>query len=327
MKLSDYVHTFGQELLQRYGERVHKLSINAGFTCPNRDGTKDRGGCTFCNNLSFNPNARLRKSVALQIAQGREVIAKRTRAKRFLAYFQAYTNTYGDVKKLAPLYEEALREPDVAGLSVGTRPDCVADEVLDLLVEYRTRGYEVWVELGLQSAFDETLLHVRRGHDFAAYRRAVYAIRQRGLPVCTHLIIGLPGEGRWHALETLKRVQELGVDGLKLHPLHVVKHTVLAKQWRQGDYQPLGQADYVSIAADLIERTDPEIAYHRVTGTAPTDILLAPDWCAKKWAILNDITTELHRRGSCQGALYSPQEHKEKASSWNLSVPQAICLP
>ncbi len=307
MALSDYVSTFGQDLLRRYGERVHKLAINAGFTCPNRDGSKGRGGCTFCNNASFNPSARqAAPSVAAQIEAGRRVLAKRTGARRFIAYFQAYTNTYADVTYLSGLYEQALAEPDVIGLSIGTRPDCVPDAVLDLLAGYRERGYEVWLELGLQSVFDATLERVNRGHGFAEYRQAVRAARRRGLPVCTHLIVGLPGEGRRESLESLEQVLALGVDGLKLHPLHVVRGTRLANEWRRGEYQPLAFEDYLSIAADLIEHTPPEVIYHRVTGTASSDILLAPEWCAKKWAVLNGIEEELRKRQSHQGRRLEP---------------------
>ncbi len=302
MVLSDYTNTFGQYLLRRYGERVHKLTLNAGFSCPNRDGTKGRGGCTFCNNKSFNPNAR--DSITTQLEMGREIIKKRTGARLFIAYFQAYTNTYADVKHLSTLYEEAIAVPGIIGLSIGTRPDCVSEAVLDLLVSYQKQGYEIWLELGLQSAFDDTLERIQRGHGFAEYQQTVLAARQRGLSVCTHLIIGLPGEERWHNLMTLERVLELGVEGLKLHPLHVVKHTILAKQWQEGLYHPMDMSTYVSIAADLIERTPPDIVYHRVTATASTDILQAPSWCHKKWAVLNAITTTLHHRNTKQGSNY-----------------------
>jgi len=306
MALSDLVNTFGVDLLRRYGARVHKLAIHAGFSCPNRDGSKGRGGCSFCNNVSFSPGARrepvLSVPIADQIAAGRRVVRRRTGAARFLAYFQAYTNTYADVERLARLYREALTEPDVIGLSVGTRPDCVPEAVLDLLAGFRAEGYEVWLELGLQSAFDATLARVNRGHGFADYRRAVRAARLRGLPVCTHLIVGLPGEGRKAALASLERVLELGTDGLKLHPLHVVRHTLLAHEWRRGGYRPLAMDEYIGIAADLIERTPADIVYHRVTGTATRDVLLAPDWCSKKWAVLNGIENALARRGSRQGA-------------------------
>lgn len=303
MTLSTYVNTYGQDLLQRYGERVHKLAINAGFTCPNRDGRKGRGGCTFCNNVSFSPNINKPPSVTTQLARGREVLAKRTGAKRFIAYFQAYTNTYGEIDHLTALYEEALAQPDVVGLSIGTRPDCISNEVLELLAHYQQQGYEIWLELGLQSAFDETLLAIQRGHTFADYRQAIQAIRLHHLPVCTHLIIGLPGETGWHALESLKRVLALGVQGLKLHPLHVVKQTILAKQWRQGNYLPLTLVEYVNIAADLIEHTPPQIIYHRVTATASLEVLLTPLWCHQKWSVLNALARTLQLRGTQQGVL------------------------
>ncbi len=305
MPLSDYVNTFGQDLLHRYGERVHKLAINAGLTCPNRDGSKGRGGCTFCNNASFNPSSHRPPTIAEQIEAGRQVVVKRTGARRYIAYFQAYTNTYADVAYLSDLYRQALAEPDVVGLSVGTRPDCVPDQVLALMAGYRDQGHEVWLELGLQSAFDATLARVNRGHGFAEYRAALQAAHRYGIPVCTHLIVGLPGEGGDEAMASLEQVLALGVEGLKLHPLHVVKGTRLANQWRQGEYQPMTLDEYISIAADLIERTPPDVRYHRVTGTASADILLAPNWCAKKWQVINGIENELVRRGSRQGALLS----------------------
>jgi len=301
--LSDYVNTLGQSLLNRYGERVHKLAIHAGFTCPNRDGSKGRGGCTFCNNSSFSPNARHATDVAGQIAAGRAVIAKRTRAKKFLAYFQAYTNTYDDPVRLKALYDSALAEPDVIGLSIGTRPDCLPPAVLDLLAGYRAEGHEIWLELGLQSAFDHTLARVNRGHGFAEFRSAVMAARERGLPVCAHLIVGLPGEGAAHNLITLDRVLAQGVEGLKLHPLHVVKGTQLANEWRRGEYSPWVMEKYIATVADLIERTPPEVIYHRLTGTAQESILLAPEWCNWKWRVLNGIEQELARRGTYQGRL------------------------
>lgn len=296
MTLTDHFTTFGQLMQQRYTERVHKLALNAGLSCPNRDGSKGRGGCTFCNNVSFSPNARRAPSIAEQIEAGRQVIRKRTGARKYIAYFQAYTNTHADVEWLDDLYQQALAEPDVIGIAVGTRPDCVPDAVLDLLASYQQQGHEVWLELGLQSAFDDTLVRVNRCHDFADYRHAMRAAQLRGIKVCTHLIIGLPGEGRQHNLVTLDRVLELGVDGLKLHPLHVVKGTVLANEWRKGEYTPLAMNDYISIATELIIRTPPQIVFHRVTGTASKDILLAPDWCSKKWEVLNGIEQELRRR-------------------------------
>jgi radical SAM protein (TIGR01212 family) len=291
--LSDVVNTFGQAMLQRYGERVHKVAINAAFTCPNRDGSKGRGGCTFCNNASFNPASRHPPAIASQIASGRKVLQKRTGAKKYIAYFQAYSNTYAELEVLKQLYSQALAEPDVIGLSIGTRPDCVSADVLEMLAGYRDQGYEIWLELGLQSAFDETLQAVNRGHGYAEYQKTLKMAQELGLQVCTHLILGLPGETQRHWQQTLHRVLEDGVDGLKLHPLHVVKHTLLAKQWRQGDYQPLEMEEYVDAVARLVNRTPPEVVFHRLTGTASPDLLLEPVWCSKKWQVLNAIYQRL----------------------------------
>lgn len=303
MALSDFIHTFGQSLLKRHGERVHKIALDAGFTCPNRDGAKGIGGCTFCNNSSFNPNGRNPRQLETQFQSGRQAIAKRTRARKFIAYFQAYTNTYADVAELDALYRHALGQCDIVGLSVGTRPDCVSTEVLDLLAGYRNEGHIVWLELGLQSAFDETLRRVNRGHGLREYRDVATEARQRGIPVCAHLILGLPGENQTHYHATLDIVLDIGVDGLKLHPLHVVNHTILANQWRRGEYRPMARDEYIRAACDLIERTPESVLFHRVTGTASKDILLAPEWCSQKWNVLNGIERELARRGHRQGCL------------------------
>lgn len=305
MALSDRVNTLGQHLLARYGERVHKVSIDASFTCPNRDGSKGRGGCSFCNNSSFSPNGRQPAPIDEQIRAGAAVVGKRTGARKLLAYFQAYSNTYGELAQLRSLYTQALAEPNVIGLAVGTRPDCVTSQVLDLLAGFRDQGKEVWLELGLQSSFDHSLARVNRGHGFADYRYTLRTARSRGLQVCTHLILGLPGEDPWYARTSLSRVLDEGVDGLKLHGLHVVKGTQLANEWRRDEYRPWTLEQYIETAADLIEMTPPEVIYHRLTGTASPDILLAPDWCSWKWRVLNGIEQELTQRGSRQGSRLS----------------------
>ncbi len=322
--LSDYVNTFGQAMLRRYGERIHKIAIDADFTCPNRDGSIGRGGCSFCNNVSFSPNGRKPVALTEQIAAGRGVIRKRTRAQKYLAYFQAYTNTYSEISRLRQLYDQVLAEPDVIGLSVGTRPDCVPEPVLDLLAGYQQQGHEVWLELGLQSAFDESLRRVNRGHGFSAYRTAVLNARARGLQVCTHLIVGLPGETHRHCEITLERVLELGVDGLKLHPLHVVKGTRLANEWRRGEYRPLGLDEYVATATHLILQTPPDVIYHRVTGTASRKILLAPDWCAEKWRVINRISAALHTHHQTSSPS-RPAAIPKEPHQWNSSARQATC--
>ncbi len=302
------LHSFGRAMLEKYGEPVHKIALDAGFTCPNRDGSRGTGGCTFCNNASFSPHARKPAPLDIQLEAGRAATGAVSGARKFIAYFQAYTNTYERVEVLKGLYDRALATPGVIGLSVGTRPDCVAAEVLHLLAAYRDAGQEVWLELGLQSAFDETLRRVNRGHGFAEYAATARAARALGIPLCCHLIIGLPGEAEAHYHATLDAVLDTGVDGLKLHPLHVVKHTRLALEWKRGEYAPMELADYVRIAADLVERTPWEVVLHRVTATAPREILLAPAWCAGKWPAINGIARELARRDSRQGSRWSQPE-------------------
>ena len=287
--------SFAYYIRQKYGERVHKLSLNASFTCPNRDGTKGIGGCTFCNNASFSPHARRPDAIELQVEKGKAVIARRTGAKKFLGYFQAYTNTYDELENLQRLYDRALAVDGVVGLSIGTRPDCVPDAVLDLLVSYQNAGHEVWLELGLQSASDEALARVNRGHGFAEYQDACLRARGKGLKVCTHLIVGLPGEVPEDSLDSLAKVLALGTDGVKFHPLHVVKGTQLARSWKAGEYQPLAFDDYIQTVVNMIRMLPKEVVVHRLTGTASPDILLAPAWCAKKWMVLNAISAQLRQ--------------------------------
>lgn len=301
MTLTDYVNTFGRYAYRRFGARVHKIALDAGFTCPNRDGSKGIGGCTFCNNASFSPNARNAVPLAQQLENGRQALAKPRRNALLIAYFQAYTNTYGGVDALAARYDEALNVPGVVGLSVGTRPDCISGEVLALLASYRARGLEVWLELGLQSAFDDTLTRVNRGHSFDDYRHAIAAAHAYGIPVCTHLILGLPGEALAQWRQSLQAVIALGVQGLKLHALHVVKGTQLANQWRRGEYQPLGMEEYAHGVADLVAATPGHVVFHRLTGTAPPRLLLDPAWCADRWPVLNAIEAQLRQRGLRQG--------------------------
>lgn len=297
MQLDHYVNTIGRHLRARFGERVHKLPLHANFTCPNRDGTLGRGGCTFCNVRSFSDEAEA--PIAQQLDAGR---VRADRARRYLAYFQAYTSTYAEVATLQRLYEEALTGADIVGLCVGTRPDCVPDAALDLLAGYRERGYEVWLELGLQSAFDDSLARVNRGHGFAAYADAVARAHARAIPVCTHLIVGLPGEPAERSLDTLQRVLELGVAGLKLHPLMIVRGSRLAAAWRRGEVAPPELAHYAEVASEMIRRTPASVVYHRVSATANTPTLLAPDWCSRRFDGIQAIVQRLAVLGA-QGSL------------------------
>ncbi|QSX38982.1 TIGR01212 family radical SAM protein [Shewanella sedimentimangrovi] len=290
MGLDTYVNTYGNECKRRFGRRLKKLTLDAGFSCPNRDGTLGRGGCTFCNVQSFNQSdANL--GIAAQLASQKLPAAEP--GTPYLAYFQAYTSTYGDYEVLQRQYREAVAERDIVGLFVGTRPDCVPDSVLALLASYQQQGLEVWLELGLQSANDDTLRRINRGHGFDAYADAVRRARRHGLKVCTHLILGLPGENHGDFIDTHKKVLGLGVDGLKLHPLHIVSGSTMARQWQAGRLEPVTLEDYAFSAAELIRHTPAQVLFHRVTAYAKRPMLLAPDWCSYRWkgqmAILDSL--------------------------------------
>lgn len=305
MQLHQLVNTIGQDLQRRYGEKVHKLTLHGGFSCPNRDGTIGRGGCTFCNVASFADEQSQAKSIAEQL---QDRAGEVRRAKKYLAYFQAYTSTYAEVQTLKSMYEQALQAADIVGLCVGTRPDCVPDAVLDLLAGYVAQGYEIWLELGLQTASDETLKRINRGHDFACYADITRRARVLGIKVCTHLIVGLPKESRADNLATLDQVLAVGTDGIKLHGLHIVEGSTMAKAWRAGRLQAPQLDDYVATACEMIRRTPPEVVFHRVTSAARQPTLLAPLWCENRWLAMTEIGRTLDRDGA-QGSLLGRPFH------------------
>ena len=293
MDMTRFVNTFGRYLRQKYGEKVHKLSVNASFTCPNRDGTKGIGGCTFCNNASFSPASTEAGKITDQISNAKEKVIARTGANKFIAYFQSYSNTYGSPEDLKRYYDEALSQPNVIGLAVGTRPDCVPEPVLELLASYQEKGFEVWLELGLQSSFDQTLETINRGHDYAAYVDAVQRAKKHGLKLCTHLIMGLPGEKPEDTLISFDKVVELGVDAIKIHPLHIVKGTQLARQWRKGEVQELTMESYTDVLAEIIRRAPEHLLFHRLTGSGEHQYLLSPQWAGQKWQTLGMLYKKL----------------------------------
>jgi len=295
MQLDHYVNTLGKSLKQKYGGRVRKLSIDGDFTCPNRDGTLGRGGCTFCSIDSFADKKAAEYSVSEQIQQRK--LELKHQDIRYLAYFQAYTNTHAEVDYLRNLYFQALNQPDIIGLCVGTRPDCLNSAVLALLADIRSSGKEVWLEIGLQSAKNETLKKINRGHDFSCYQQAAKTIAQYELQLCCHLILGLPGEHYADYKNTLHKVLETGVQGLKLHPLHVVENSPMARTWRANRLSTLTQEEYVAAAASLIQLTPKNIIYHRVTAQARPKTLVAPQWCGNKWQPIVAITKKLHETG------------------------------
>lgn len=300
MQLHHYINTFGQNLQHRYAEKVHKLTLHGGFSCPNRDGTIGRGGCTFCNVASFADENTQYLSIKEQLAQRASEIS---RAQKYLAYFQAYTSTYAEMQALKRMYEEALTEANIVGLCVGTRPDCVPDPVLDLLTDYHNQGYEVWLELGLQTANDKTLKRINRGHDFAAYAQTTKKARARGLKVCTHLIVGLPDETHADNMLTLEKLLEVGTDGIKLHPLHIVEGSTMAKSWRAGRLSEISLEDYSHIAGEMIRHTPIDIVYHRISASARRPTLLAPAWCESRWPVMTEIGRYLEKHGVQGSAL------------------------
>jgi hypothetical protein len=294
-------NAFSEELKRVFSCRVHRISVDAGFTCPNRDGSVGTGGCIYCGGEgsgSFGIPRGL--SIADQLEDGKEVMARKYKAAKFIAYFQPYSNTYATVERLRSLYDEALAVQDVVGLIVGTRPDCLPPPVIDLLADYQRRTY-FWLELGLQSLYDRSLALVNRGHDAATSVAAIRAARSRGLRICAHVILGLPGESREETIATAGMLNELGVEGVKLHLLHVMAGTELAKLYGRGEVRLLDRDDYVGLVCDFLERLDRNIFIHRLTGDGGRDHLVAPLWSLAKFEVLNAIDTELERRGTRQG--------------------------
>lgn len=306
MQLHELVNTIGQDLQRRYGEKVHKLTLHGGFSCPNRDGTIGRGGCTFCNVASFADEQTQVKSIVEQLTDRAGEIS---RAKKYLAYFQAYTSTYAEVQVLKSMYEEALKAADIVGLCVGTRPDCVPDAVLDLLSEYVEQGYEIWLELGLQTANNDTLKRINRGHDFECYAEITKRARALGIKVCTHLIVGLPKETQADNLKTLEQVLEVGTDGIKLHGLHIVEGSTMAKAWRAGRLEAPELEDYVAIASEMIRLTPPDVVFHRVSSAARRPTLLSPLWCENRWLAMTEIGRALNRDGAQGSAINQSFEY------------------
>jgi len=286
----------------RFGGRVQKITLDAGLTCPNRDGRVSTGGCLYCNARGSGTGAWGRgQGIPAQIETGIARLSRRYGAARFIAYFQSFSNTYAPLTTLRELYEAALASPQVVGLAIGTRPDCLDDEVLDLLAGY-ARERLVWLEIGLQSAHDVTLARLNRGHDAACFREAARRAAARGLAVVAHVILGLPGEGPGEMAATAEFLARLPVHGVKIHLLYVVKGSGLAQLYEQGEYVCLTEAQYVSGVVDFIERLPPHLVIHRLTSDPHAEELVAPAWCLDKSRVLKRIREEFTRRGSRQGS-------------------------
>ena len=287
-----------------FGCRVQKITVDAGLSCPNRDGRVSTGGCIFCNARGSGTGAHTRGlTITDQLLQGKKSLARRYKAKKFLAYFQSFSNTYAPIDKLQKLYDEALAVEDIVGLSIGTRPDCVDLPVLELLQDYAGH-HLIWIEYGLQSASDKTLELINRGHDVQCFKDAVRDTLNRGIKICAHVILGLPGETRSDILQTARTISDLGIDGVKLHLLYVVKGTPLEALYRQGDYRCLEQQAYIDLVCDFLERIPPEMVIQRLTGDPHPEELVAPQWSREKTETIRKINETLERRDSSQGSKF-----------------------
>lgn len=291
---------------QRCGGRIFKISLTAETTCPNIDGTLAKGGCTFCNDAAYSPAIRRRtKPVARQLAEGITYVRKRHRTSKFIAYFQSFTSTYGEREILLGKFRECLEHPDVVGFALSTRPDCLDEKwvkSLARLAKGSAEGKCRWIEVGLQSASDTTLARINRWHTRKQFETAVQTLKAHGdLPVCAHIVLGLPGERRREVLETAIFLATQPIDGIKIHNLHVVKGTQLAGEFLAGRYTPLTLEEFTAWTADVLELTPPQIVIHRLNAHAPRQLTLAPEWSVNKLAIVNAVEAELKRRDSWQG--------------------------
>jgi len=295
------INSYGSHLRRHFGCRVSKVNVDGGFTCPNRDGSRGTGGCIYCDNSSFSPKGTAAIiPIEEQMADGMAYHRIRLNSEKFLIYFQKFTNTYGPLSKLSDLYRRALNHPDVLGLSIGTRPDSITNETIDLLTELARDRY-ICVELGLQSMDDAILTGINRGHTLAEYLNTVERLAGRGIEICTHLIYGFPGETRTGFLKAARLISELPISSVKLHQLHVVEGTRLAELYRSGDFTPLSLDEYVAGVCDFLEELPPQVAIQRLYGSAPLAIRLAPNWDLKNNQMWYRIVNELRRRGSWQG--------------------------
>ena len=295
------IHSYGHYLRRRFGCRVSKVNVDAGFTCPNRDGSKGTGGCIYCNNVSFSPkDTHARISLEEQLAHGIAYHRRRLGSEKFIVYFQKYTNTYASVDVLEDLYRRALAYPDVIGISVGTRPDALSDAALALLAEIATTRY-VCLELGLQSMDDAILMRINRGHTLEDFVGTVQRAAGHDFDICAHLIYGFPGETPGDFLKTADLIASLPVDSIKLHQLHVVEGTELAAMYRREEFTPITLPEYVTTAADFLERLPAHVTVQRLYGSAPLAICVAPRWGLKNNQMWFAVINELRRRGTWQG--------------------------
>ncbi|MRX72378.1 TIGR01212 family radical SAM protein [Bacillus lacus] len=301
-------HTWNYHLRDIFGHKVFKVALDGGFDCPNRDGTAAYGGCTFCSAAGSGDFAGDRAvSLTEQFNEGKTKMHTKWKEGKYIAYFQAYTNTHAPVDVLRKKFEEVRQLEGVVGMSIATRPDCLPDDVVEYLAELNKKTY-LWVELGLQTVHERTALLINRAHDYSAYKQGVEKLRKHGIRVCTHIINGLPLENNSMMMETAREVSKLDVQGIKIHLLHLLKGTPLVKQYEKGKLSFLTQEEYVQLVCDQLEILPPEMIVHRITGDGPIDLMIGPMWSVDKWSVLNAIDDELKNRNSWQGKRYSRKE-------------------
>ena len=297
-----YYYSLNEYLKSKYGSKVYKLAISGGMTCPNRDGTLGIKGCIFCSGAgSGDFAASVNKSISMQIMEARERISKKYKEGKYIAYFQAFTNTYAPVSYLEKIFMEAIEIEDIVGISIATRPDCLGDEVLELLSRLN-KIKPVWVELGLQTIHERTAAYIRRGYDLACYDRAVFNLRQLGIEVIVHVILGLPNETKEDMLATVEYVGNSHVQGIKLQLLHVLKGTDLAQDYLKGKFSVFTLEEYVDILEACVRSLPPEMVIHRLRGDGPKRLLIAPAWSGNKKLVLNTVQQEFQKRNVVQGS-------------------------
>ncbi|MGL4852832.1 MAG: TIGR01212 family radical SAM protein [Phocaeicola sp.] len=294
-------------LLEYFPFKVQKISINAGFTCPNRDGSVGVGGCTYCNNQTFNPAyCHTEKTVTQQLEEGKSFFARKYPNMKYLAYFQAYTNTYGELQSLKKKYEEALQLPDVVGLVIGTRPDCMPDELLDYLEELNKRTF-LLVEYGIESTNNETLCQINRGHTFEVSQEAILRTAARGIKVGGHVILGLPGESHEELMKQARVLSELPLTTLKLHQLQLIKGTRMAHQFAQdpATFSLFTADEYIDLVIDYVEELRPDLVLERFISQSPKNLLIAPDWGLKNYEFTDKVKKRMQERDAWQGKRYT----------------------
>lgn len=301
---------FQDFLNEHFDTKIQKISLNAGFTCPNRDGNKGLGGCTYCNNQTFNPAyCKTEKSITLQLEEGIRFFARKYPQMNYLAYFQAYTNTYGELEHLKALYEEALKVPGVKGLVIGTRPDCMPDALLDYLEKLSEKQF-ILIEYGVESTMDETLKSINRGHDFACSADAIKRTAERGIPVGAHIILGLPGENKADIMHHAERLNELPLDTLKLHQLQIIRNTRMASEMEADPHKVhlYDASEYADLVIDFLELLRPDMAVERFVSQSPKELLIAPDWGLKNYEFTNLVENKMRKQGNYQGRKYPSNE-------------------